>query len=535
MQKSNQVITALYSRLSCEDDLDGDSNSIINQKKILEEYAVKNRLPNVRHFIDDGFTGSNFERPSFRELLELVKAGQVGAVVVKDLSRLGRDYITTGSLVEVVFPQYGVRFIAVNDSVDTSRRDNEMMIFRNVFNDFYSRDTSKKVQAVKAAAAKRGERVNGKDPYGYVKSPDNRSQLLVDEVAAPVVREIFRRFAEGKTAADIVRWLYAERIKTPAAYRAAQRGYAVRGRAKEEPYLWAIKSVYEILDRVEYLGHTETAKSVTVNYRLHKVKHNQPEARNFFPDTHEPIIEQAVWDVVKKRRENRTRRSATDVADLFGGLLYCPDCGRKMNHHQKQDGRYYYYLCSTYTRRNPINKGECTVHSIKKSDLMAVVLENLQRVTSFAKAHEEQFVRQVTRGEEKKLARAAVVKAKELDRAKNRHAELDTLFQRVYEDFAAGRLTAERYEKLSSAYDAEQKTLAERIAVTETELNAATEQADGVQKFLKMVRRYTDIQELTYENLREFIEKIHIYEKNRETGEQRVDVFYNFIGVVAPE
>lgn len=358
---------------------------------------------------------------------------------------------------------------------------------------------------------------------------------MVDEVAAPVAREIFSRFAAGQTVADIVRWLYAEKVKTPAAYRAEQRGYPVRGKALTEPYLWASKSVYEILDRVEYLGHTETAKSVTVNYRLHKVRYTAPDERHFFPDTHEPIIEQAVWDVVKRRRENRTRRGVSGTADLFGGLLYCPDCGKKMNHHQKENGRYYYYLCSSYTHRTPVDKGRCSIHTIKKADLMALVLENLRMVTAYAKTHEEQFARQVMRGEEKKLAKAAATKSKALATEKGRYAELDTLFQRVYEDYTMGRLTAQRYERLSETYDAEQKSLLERITQLEAELQASTEQADSVQRFLKIVRRYTDIQELTYENLREFIEKIHIYEKDRETGEQRVDIFYSFIGMIEPQ
>ena len=527
-------ITALYCRLSQEDMQAGESESIQNQKLILQRYADEHFFLNTRFFIDDGFSGVSFEREGLQAMLREVEAGNVATVITKDLSRLGRNYLKTGELIEIIFPEYDVRYIAINDGVDTAREDNEFTPLRNWFNEFYARDTSKKIRAVKQAKAQRGERVNGEVPYGYLADPDDRNHLIPDPETAHVVRQIFAMYVRGDRMCEIQNWLRDNEILTVGELRYRRTGRTQHPRPQQNAwYNWPDKTLYDILTRQEYLGHTITAKTYKVSYKSKKTRKNAEDKRYFFPNTHEPLIDEETFALAQKRIATRHRPTKSDEIDLFSGLLFCGDCGYKM-YLQKGAGtpeRKHAYTCGNY-RNRARNDFLCTTHYIRKSVLKELVLADLQRVMSYVKGHEQEFIRTATECSEQAMKKALGHQRKELDKAEARLGEINLLFRKLYEDNALGRLSNEQFVFLTSGYEEEKRELTKRAAELKKEINTAAEHSADVKRFVALVRRYTEISELTYENVHEFIDRILVYELDKNTNTRKIEIFYSFVGKV---
>lgn len=527
-------ITALYCRLSQEDLQAGESGSIQNQKVILQRYADEHHFLNTRFFVDDGFSGVSFDREGLQAMLQEVEAGHVATVITKDLSRLGRNYLKTGELIEVIFPEYDVRYIAINDGVDTAREDNEFTPLRNWFNEFYARDTSKKIRAVKQAKAQRGERVNGEVPYGYIIDPENKNHLLPDPETAHVVRQIFAMYIRGDRICEIQDWLRENKVLTVSELRYRRTGSCRHPRPHPSCiYNWPDKTLYDILSRKEYLGHTVTAKKCKVSYKSKKTRVNPEDKRYFFPNTHEALVDEETFDLAQKRIATKHRPTKSEEIDLFSGLLFCGDCGYKMYLQQGAGTleRKHAYTCGRY--RNRIRTGEvCTTHYIRKNVLKELVLGDIQRVLSYVKAHEQQFIADATEYGDVKANRALREKRGELDKAKARLGELDHLFRKLYEDNALGRLSDQQFTFMVSGYDDEKAALVEKIRGLEKEVSTVTERRDDVGRFVQIVRKYTDVQELTYEIVHEFIDRILVYELDKDTNTRKVEIYYSFVGQV---
>ena len=527
-------ITALYCRLSQEDMQAGESESIQNQKLILQRYADEHFFLNTRFFVDDGFSGVSFEREGLQAMLREVEAGNVATVITKDLSRLGRNYLKTGELIEIVFPEYEVRYIAINDGVDTAREDNEFTPLRNWFNEFYARDTSKKIRAVKQAKAQRGERVNGEVPYGYIADPNDRNHLIPDPETAHVVRQIFAMYVRGDRMCEIQNWLRDNEILTVGELRYRRTGRTQHPRPQLNAwYNWPEKTLYDILARQEYLGHTITAKTYKVSYKSKKTRKNAEDKRYFFPNTHEPLIDEETFALAQKRIATRHRPTKSDEIDLFSGLLFCGDCGYKM-YLQKGAGtpeRKHAYTCGNY-RNRARNDFLCTTHYIRKSVLKELVLADLQRIMSYVKGHEQEFIQTATECSEQAMKKALGHQRKELDKAEARLGEINLLFRKLYEDNALGRLSNEQFVFLTSGYEDEKAALTKRVAELRKELDTAAERSADVKRFVALVRRYTEISELTYENVHEFIDRILVYELDKNTNTRKIEIFYSFVGKV---
>ena len=527
-------ITALYCRLSQEDMQAGESESIQNQKLILQRYADEHFFLNTRFFVDDGFSGVSFEREGLQAMLREVEAGNVATVITKDLSRLGRNYLKTGELIEIIFPEYEVRYIAINDGVDTAREDNEFTPLRNWFNEFYARDTSKKIRAVKQAKAQRGERVNGEVPYGYIADPNDRNHLIPDPETAHVVKQIFAMYVRGDRMCEIQNWLRDNEILTVGELRYRRTGRTQHPRPQLNAwYNWPDKTLYDILTRQEYLGHTITAKTYKVSYKSKKTRKNAEDKRYFFPNTHEPLIDEETFELAQKRIATRHRPTKSDEIDLFSGLLFCGDCGYKM-YLQKGAGtpeRKHAYTCGNY-RNRARNDFLCTTHYIRKSVLKELVLADLQRVMSYVKGHEQEFIRTATECSEQAMKKALGHQRKELDKAEARLGEINLLFRKLYEDNALGRLSNEQFVFLTSGYEDEKRELTKRAAELKKEIDTAAERSADVKRFVALVRRYTEISELTYENVHEFIDRILVYELDKDTNTRKIEIFYSFVGKV---
>ena len=527
-------ITALYCRLSQEDMQAGESESIQNQKLILQRYADEHHFFNTRFFVDDGFSGVSFEREGLQSMLREVEAGNVATVITKDLSRLGRNYLKTGELIEIIFPEYEVRYIAINDGVDTAREDNEFTPLRNWFNEFYARDTSKKIRAVKQAKAQKGERVNGEVPYGYIADPNDRNHLIPDPETAHVVKQIFALYVGGARMCEIQDWLKENEILTVGELRYRRTGSTRHPRPQLNAwYNWPDKTIYDILTRKEYLGHTITGKTYKVSYKSKKTKKNPEEKQYFFPNTHEALIDEETFDLAQKRIATRNRPTKVDEIDIFSGLLFCGDCGYKMYlmRGAKTLERKHAYTCGNY-RNRARNDFVCTTHYIRKSILSEIVLADLQRVLSYVKEHEQDFIQTANEYNAQSAKKALASQQKELDKAELRMKELNLLFRKLYEDNALGKLSDEQFAFLTSGYDDEKKTLTRRIAELTEQINAATERNSDVKRFVALVRKYTEINELTYENVHEFIDRILIHELDRENNTRKIEIFYSFVGKI---
>ncbi|NBI80573.1 DUF4368 domain-containing protein [Clostridiaceae bacterium] len=529
-----QKITILYCRLSNEDALDGESNSIANQRAILTRYAAERGFTNTRILVDDGYTGTNFNRPGAQEGLSLVEQGLVGTWIVKDMSRFGRDYLQVGRYTEIVFPSYDVRFIAVNDGVDSERGDNDFTPFRNIFNEWLVRDTSKKIRAVKRSKGMSGKPVTSKPVYGYLMDEDEN--FIIDEEAAPVVRQIYSLCLAGNGPTKIARMLTEQEIPTPGTLEYRRTGSTRRYHPGYE-CKWAANTVVHILENREYTGCLVNFKTTTQSYKCSKIIYNSEDKQAIFENHHEQIIDRDTWERVQELRKQRKRPNRYDEVGLFSGLLFCADCGSVMyqQRYQTDKRRQDCYICGSYKKRT----ADCTAHFIRTDLLTAGVTENLRKVTSYAAKHEARFMKLLTEQTEDGSKRRNAAKKKELEAAEKRIAELSAIFKRLYEDSVTGRISDERFTELSADYEAEQKELKEKAAALQSELSKTLEATANAEKFMKVVRKYTSFEELTPTLLREFVEKIVIHESEALDGKRRgklrrqeIEIYYSFVGKV---
>ena len=522
-------ITALYARLSQEDALDGESNSIANQKKILLKYATDNHFSNPTFFIDDGVSGVTFDRPGWNEMIRLAEAGKVQTVIVKDMSRMGRDYLKVGYYTESFFAERDIRYIAINDGVDSDKGDNDFTPFRNLFNDFYARDTNKKIRAVMRVKGNAGEHLCTNPPYGYMKDPADKKKWIVDEEAAEIVKRIFDLCIAGKGPMQIAKLLTAEHILTVKAHYAQRAGKPL----PEKPYHWDPKSVAGILERPEYTGCTVNFKTYSKSHKLKKRLYNFPENQRIFPNTQPAIIDEQVFVRVQELRENKRRPAKqAERQGLFSGLLYCADCGSKLhfatgkNMTPQQDC----YRCSRYKS----NTGDCTMHFIREETLKRFVLQRIFDVTALFFDDTMAFEEAARKQRFQEAEKEAKKRRRGIAQAEKRIAELDRIFKRIYEDDISGTISHERFLKLSADYEAEQKELTEQVKAWRQAVETFEQDQADFASFAAIVRKYVGIRELTPTIVNEFVKKIIVHAPDKSSGHrrQKIELVWNFIGEV---
>lgn len=521
--------TALYCRLSRDDDNEGDSNSIQHQKQILEKYAKDHSITNYKFYVDDGYSGTSFNRPGFQEMLADIEAGYVDCVIVKDMSRFGRNYLEVGMYTEIMFPDKDVRFIAINDGVDSARDDNDFTPFRNIINEWYAKDTSKKIRAVFRAKGLSGKRLSTQTPYGYLKGENG--QLIEDTETAPVVRLIFRLAVEGNGPGKIARILREKQIVTPGTLEFHRTGRTSRYNP-EFPYQWHESTVVNILEQKDYLGNTYNFKTTKKSYKSKKVIRNPEEKQVVFENTHVALIDQETWDLVQKARQSRRRPTKMGDMGMFSGMVYCADCGNKLHlcRTKSWDRSLDNYVCGTYKRR----RGECSAHYIRSTVLETLVLDNLQKVIAYVRDYENDFVQQVTENKAAEQMQMLSVSKRQMEQQMRRIAEIDNIIKRLYEDNLNGKLSDSRFSKMSADYEQEQRTLENSNAELKCMIDTCEEQSLNIKSFLKCVRKYTEPCELTPDMLHELVEKIIVYAPDKSSGHrtQQIDIYYNFVGKI---
>ena len=519
-----QKITILYCRLSNEDLVDGESNSIANQRSILSSYAASHGFTNTKVLVDDGYTGTNFNRPGVQEGLALVEQGLVGTWIVKDMSRFGRDYLQVGRFTEIVFPSYDVRFIAVNDAVDSAKGDNDFTVIRNVFNDFYAKDTSKKVRAVMKAKGTSGKHLGG-PPYGYRADPQDKNHWILDEDAAPIVKRIFDLTIAGVGPSRIARILEADEVLTVKALYAQQKGKPL----PEPPCHWIEQSVVNILERMEYTGCTCNFKTYSKSYKLKKRIPNALEDMFILPDTQEAIVPKEQWDRVQELRQHKRRMTKAERQGLFSGLVVCADCGSKLHFAtcKNFEGRQDHYVCAKYKS----GRGTCSAHYIREDVLRDVVLERIRAVTEYIRADVEGFQEDWLMCRREEQEKSIREDKRRLEKAKKRLADIDKLITRIYEDMVLGNLSQERYQKMLEGYEAEQAALNNEVIGLEDWVATREEMEDNVDQFLALLEKYVDIPELTPTIVNEFIKQIIVYAPDKSSGKrtQKVKIVFNFL------
>ena len=531
-----EKITALYERLSRDDEQQGESNSITNQKKYLEDYARAKGFRNIRHFTDDGYSGTNFNRPGFTALLEEVKAGNVGTILIKDMSRIGRNYLQVGFYTEMLFPDKGVRFIAVNNNVDSDNpTENEFTPFLNIMNEWYAKDTSKKIKAIFRNRMENGIRCSGAVPYGYKMAEDKT--LVVDDEAAEIVKRIFAMAADAMPLSQIAKTLTEDKVLIPSAYWEQKEGMVSRNHRYHDPYMWTNTAVSYILDRKEYLGHTVLGKTVRDNFKSKKRRKATEEELLFFPDTHEPIVDQDTWDRANKQRKRapkKIRHSST--YHRLSGMVFCADCGSRLTYHSQtvKEGEPWDpmsggFQCGKY---RSIYQA-CESHYVGIRNLEEIVLKAVQAVSGRVLEDEDAFVEQLMSLWERKQEQSSSEEKKELKAAQKRIGELDNLIQGLYESQINGTMPERQIQRLIRQYDEEQSTLENRISELEAVQEENAPKKADIGRFVALVRKYQNITELTDEMLYEFIDKIVVHAPNGKRGierRQRLDIYFNFIG-----
>ena len=532
-QLNSIKITALYERLSRDDELQGESNSITNQKHFLEDYARKNGFVNIRHFTDDGVSGTTFDREGFQSMIAEVEAGNVAVIIVKDMSRFGRDYLKVGFYTEVMFKEKGVRFIAINNGIDSSnQQDSDFTPFLNIMNEWYARDSSRKIQAIFKARMQEGKRVSPSVPYGYRRDPDDKQHLIIDPEPAAVVRRIFKLVLEGNGVNRIADILYADKILIPSAY--AEKYYPENQHSKSfhDPIRWTNQTIIHILEKREYMGHTVLGKTISESYKTKKRRKATEDELMIFENTHEAIIDEETWNNVQRLIETKRRPKKNGAPPCrLSGLLYCADCGSKLSHRYNSRNQYdadNAYCCSGYRQytRN------CTMHYIRVSVVENLILETIREVSAYALSNEKEFVKKVREASDVQQEATMKEYRRRLGKAKRRHEELDDLVKKLYESFATGKIPEKHFDRLLSGYDNEQTALEAEMQELQTGLDRYGADSVRADRFLELVKRYTDFSELTTPMLNEFIEKVVVHEADKSTGDrvQKVDIYLNFIG-----
>ena len=529
-KKSRDVTAFLYERLSRDDNMDGESYSIGNQKKLLIKVAKEKGYTNLVHFFDDGISGVTMDRPGFADMIQQLEQGKAAAVFVKDLSRLGRNYIEVGRLTEEFFPNHDIRLVAVSDNIDTDEGENELAPIRNLFNEWYARDISKKRRISNKIKGNAGEPM-GQPPYGYIKDPENPKRWIVDEEAAQVVRRIYRMTLEGVGTEQIAAKLEEDGVLTPRAYWHSK-GINRPGKVKDlPPTHWNSSSVIKMLSVQEYCGDILNFKTYSKSYKNKKRLENDRENWAIFKDVHEPIIERAVFEQVQQKRGKMRKRQAKDgERSMFSGLLVCADCGSNLHFHFNQGNpEIKYFNCSNYKG----NRGTCgSTHYVRVDFLEQVILGEIRRLTKYAGLYEDDFLKEVIGHSRQAEETERRLKEKELKSLLARDDELDGLFERIYEDNVSGKLSDDRFAKMSRRYEEEQKELSEKIKKLRSEIEKQSSRATSTDMFVSIVRKYTRARKLTPRMLNELVEKIEVYNADKIDGEwvQRLRIHYNCVG-----
>ena len=533
IKQAENKITALYCRLSQDDGREGESNSISNQKEILAQYARANGFHNTMFFVDDGISGTTFDRPDFQRMQRMIENGEIGVVIVKDLSRFGRNYLDVGEYLEIKYPTLGVRFIAIQENVDTLKNTGtEMMPFNNIFNEWYAAQTSKKIRAVWKSKAEKGERISQTVPHGYKKSEDNPKQWIIDEPAAKVVRYIFQLCIEGLGPTQIAHRLEDERILCPTAYAMANGRKTPNPLPKRGEYAWDGATVKHILANRQYTGCTVNFKTTLVSYKVHKTVHNPEEEWQIIPNTQEAIIDEDTFNRVQELREGRRRNTATGRESLFSGLLYCADCKSKLyfcaaksiKPHQE------FHRCSAYKE----SRGTCSIHFIREVVLREMMLELVKRVALFIQQYEAVFLymyakkHNITKETNVRNMKAAI------EKDKRRISEIDMMIERLYEDNVLGKIPDDRFSKMMGKYEAEQKALIEAVAKAEQALQTFEQDKVDLRIFLETIRKCTDIDELTPEIINRLIRRIEVHNSEKVNGRKcvKIDVYFTAVGLI---
>ena len=530
MNKSDTKITALYCRLSRDDEQQGESNSIKNQKQILEKYAKDNGFKNTRFFVDDGWSGVSFARPAFTEIMEMAEQGKIENLIVKDHSRLGRNRLIVGHLLEEEFDRLGIRYIAIMDNIDTAKGISDIVPMQDLFNEWHAKNTSQKVRNVFKSKGMSGAPLTTNPPFGYMKNPENKKEWLVDEPAAEVVRKIFEMCVAGLGPTQIARKLTEQKIPTPTEYwNSIGRNCSIPPEIKGK---WAQTCVADILERREYAGDTVNFRSTTKSFK-NKTKVNIPEEDwVIFENTHPAIIDRETFDLVKALRKNKRRPTREGKVSMFSGLMFCKDCGSKMyfctakefEHNQN------WFTCALARK----NKDACSGHFIREVHVEAAVLINMQRVFAFVQHYEKMFAQMMLEQSSEDHKKEIAAKRRELKKSQKRIEELNGLFMKTYEDNVSGKLSDERYEFLSNAYEAEQTTLNEVVQRLEVEITEESKQSYDLEKFIAKVQRVTEVNKLTPELVHEFISRIEVHKPYRENGVryQQIDIYYHGVGII---
>ena len=530
MTKQPDKITALYCRLSRDDEQDGLSGSIKNQQTILEKYAQENGFRNTRVFIDDGWSGTNFARPAFTEIMELAEKGLIGTLIVKDHSRLGRNRLIVGQLLEEGFDSLGIRYIAIMDNIDTAKGISDLVPMQDLFNEWHAKNTSQKVRNVFKSKGMSGAPLTTNPPFGYLKDPESRNGWMVDEAAAKTVRQIFAWCVDGLGPTQIAKRLKAAKVPTPTEHW----GNIGRNCSKPPavPYNWCSATVADFLSKQEYCGDTVNFRSTTKSFKNKKKIERPPEKWQIFKDTHPAIIDRETFALVQELRKHRRRPTKSGIVSPFSGLLYCADCGEKLyysvtNNYKREQA---YFFCSSYRKNSEV----CSAHYIREKVVEQIVLESMQRILLNVQVFEKEFARKqmdcYTEDKKKQLA----AKRRELSKAKKRIAEIDTLIQKIYEDNASGKLSDERYATLSLSYEEEQKTLKASVPEMQTYLEAETDKTESLQRFIQKVKQVTELKALTPELIHEFVDKIVVYAPRYLDGKrvQLLDIYYSGVGIL---
>ena len=524
-------VTALYARLSKDDDLVGDSNSIVHQKEILFKYAKEHGFANCEFYVDDGFSGTNFNRPDFQRMMADAEEGKISTVIVKDMSRFGRDYIMVGYYTEIYFSNLDIRFIAINDNVDSNiQTENDLTPFKNVFNEWYARDTSKKIRAVFKAKGNSGKHLTTNPPFGYKKDPNDKEKWIIDDEAATTVRRIFEMFANGVRMPEIARKLTQEKVETPTLYN-MKHGIKIR-RTSEFPEIWSNATIKGILDQIAYAGHTVNFQTTKKSYKNKKQVRLPKEGWVIYRNTQEAIIDEKTFETVQQMRNVKRAYTKFNEPNMFSGLLYCSDCGNRLTiqrvaKHRNMDN----FTCTTYRKKK---KGLCSSHRILVSELTEVVKSDLQKVCEYVFLHEKEFTDEYLSGSKKETEKFQSKTKNEIKRLSERQEEIGKIIRKLYEDNVSGRITDERFDFLAKSYEDEGNDLKQKTIELQNALTASVQDEEKLSKFLKIVKAYTEIQELTPEILNSFIEKIYIGETERYDGRkmQDVEIIYKFVGAI---
>ena len=541
IKQAEQRITALYERLSRDDDLAGESNSISNQKSLLLGYAEQHGFSNCVHYTDDGWSGGNFDRPAWKQLVADIEAGKVSTVLVKDMSRIGRDYLQTGYFTEVLFRQHEVRFIAIANNVDSDNpNSNEFTPFMNIMNEWYLRDQSRKVRAAVQQKGRSGKPITTNAPYGYQKDPADHNHWLIDDAAAAVVRHIFKLSIEGHGPYEIATILMREQIETPGYYFSKRSGNDGQGNVPpEHRYDWHGGTVLSILGKPEYMGHTVNFRTYRPSYKSKRAKRD-PDKWVIFENTHEAIVDADTWRLAQHEKGTKTRIDSVGLANPLTGLVFCADCGEKMynSRHRKEKNNdaaglsYDTYNCSTYSLTRVRETKVCSNHHISTQAIRSLLLDGIRRLSEYASTDPEGFEKSIRADTKIQQEAAARALKKQLAKARKRSTELDTLIQKLYESYALGKITEKRFDTMLAAYEAEQTELEQSIAKDQQELDAFVQDEERIEKFLALTRKYTDLSELTTPMIKDFVEKIVVHAPERNSGHrtQQVDIRFKYIG-----